>query len=283
MIEPLQQYEFEKLRDLLASVCGIVLKADQDYLVETRLTELANEIGVANFGELHRAIIMDESLLSQVVDLMTTNETLWFRDDSCWATLEHSILPSLIERLHQGQRNIRIWSAACSTGQEPYSLVILIREILEKQGRPDLLNRFELVGTDISNAALYLAQKGCYDPFTISRGMPDSRLAKHFSSQKKVWTISPEIRAKVKFQAFNLMDSFAVLGEFDLVLCRNVAIYFSEQFKKDLFRKITGILRPESFMLLGATESLLGIETDFKNMSYGNGLYYQIGKTKNNQ
>ena len=278
MIEPLKQHEFEKIRDLLESVCGIVLKPDQDYLVETRLTELANEIGAKDFGELHRYIISDESLLPKVVDLMTTNETLWFRDDSCWLTVESVILPELISKMENGQPKIRVWSAASSTGQEAYSLVMTIMEYLERHGKPEMAKRFEIVATDISSAAVYIARRGTYDPFTISRGMSDSRKQKYFEKEQHAWTLKDEIKERVEFRVFNLMDNFVSLGIFDLVFCRNVAIYFSEEFKKELFAKIGRILTPNGYMLLGASESLFGIKTDFENLSFGNGLYYRIRK-----
>lgn len=276
MIEPLKQHEFEKLCDLLESVCGIVLKQDQEYLIETRLTELANNIGVSNFGEFHRRVVADDTLLAKTIDLMTTNETLWFRDSSCWLTLEEIILPSLIQKIQQGQQSIRIWSAACSTGQEPYSLAILLDELLKKQGLSHLIDRFNILGTDISQAANYLAKRACYDPFTINRGMSKERLSEYFEPRNNAWQLSDKIRDRIDFQVFNLMDSFHILGKFDLVLCRNVAIYFSDTFKKELFHKISTVLLPKGYMLLGATESLFGMNADFENLSHGNGLYYRV-------
>ena len=277
MIEELKPQEFVKIRDLLVSVCGIVLNDDQDYLVETRLTEMAHEVGVNNFGQLHDVISKDKSLLTRVVDLMTTNETLWFRDQSCWVTLKEVIVPHLIEKLEKGQFNVKIWSAASSTGQESYSLLILIKELLAQKNQSEYFNRFSIVGTDISNEVIFLAKRGIYDPFTISRGMSEERLNKYFTKERKSYKINEEIKSRVEFKNFNLMDSFIPLGKFDLVLCRNVAIYFSGEFKKELFDKISRALVPDGFMMLGATESLIGIDNNFKNLSHGNGLYYNLG------
>ncbi|MBT4285914.1 MAG: protein-glutamate O-methyltransferase CheR [Deltaproteobacteria bacterium] len=277
MIEELKPQEFVKIRDLLVSVCGIVLNDDQDYLVETRLTEMAHEVGVNNFGQLHDVISKDKSLLTRVVDLMTTNETLWFRDQSCWVTLKEVIVPHLIEKLEKGQFNVKIWSAASSTGQESYSLLILIKELLAQKNQSEYFNRFSIVGTDISNEVIFLAKRGIYDPFTISRGMSEERLNKYFTKERKSYKINEEIKSRVEFKNFNLMDSFIPLGKFDLVLCRNVAIYFSGEFKKELFEKISRALVPDGFMMLGATESLIGIDNNFKNLSHGNGLYYNLG------
>lgn len=276
MIEPLKKEEFNKIRDLLVTVCGIVLSDDQDYLVETRLTETANEIGARNFAELHMRMKTDKELLTKVVDLMTTNETLWFRDESCWITLREVIIPELISRLEKGKLTVRIWSAAASTGQESYSLLILIHELLSKKGRLDLFNRISVVGTDISNAVIYLAKRAVYDQFTISRGMSKERLAKYFTLERKSYKLNDEIKKQVNFKPFNLMDSFMGMGPFDLVLCRNVAIYFSSEFKKELFDKISRVMTSDGFFMLGATESLIGLETNFKNLSHGNGLYYAL-------
>lgn len=276
MIEPLKKEEFDKIRDLLVTVCGIVLSDDQDYLVETRLTETANEIGAKTFMELHQKMMVDKALLTKVVDLMTTNETLWFRDESCWKTLGDVIIPELIHRLEKGKLSIRIWSAAASTGQESYSLMILIHEILSRKGRLDLFKRFSIVGTDISNAVVYLAKRAVYDQFTISRGMSKERLAKYFTLERKSYKLNDEIKSQVDFKSFNLMDSFMGMGPFDLVLCRNVAIYFSPEFKKELFDKISRVMTADAYFMLGATESLIGLETNFKNLSYGNGLYYAL-------
>ena len=274
-IQPLTEHEFNKIRDLLRSVCGIDLKPDQDYLVETRLTELALEIKAETFGDLHRAIIADPELLPKVVDLMTTNETLWFRDDSCWATLEKAIIPRLMEKISKGQK-VRIWSAASSTGQEAYSLIMLLTETLERANKLNYFSSIEIVGTDISQAALFLAKNGRYDPFTISRGLSIERKERFFTEDGMAFTIAPEIRGQVKFQTYNLMDSFAPLGKFDLVFCRNVAIYFSKDFKEELFAKIAQTLTPTGVMILGATESLFGLKTDFDAHTLGTGIYYGL-------
>ncbi|OGG93661.1 MAG: hypothetical protein A2508_06210 [Candidatus Lambdaproteobacteria bacterium RIFOXYD12_FULL_49_8] len=277
-IKPLSQKEFLKIRDLLVSVCGIELKPDQDYLVETRLTELAIEIGAADFSEFHRAIIAEPELLPRVVDLMTTNETLWFRDDSCWNTLREVLLPKFFKQLEAGQPKIRVWSAASSTGQEGYSLAMLIQEECEKLAVPSLAERFEILGTDISTAAIFLGRAARYDSFTISRGLSQERRDRFFESQGGTFQLKQSIRDRVEFKHFNLMDNFSPLGIFDLVFCRNVAIYFAKDFKEQLFEKIAKQLCPGGIMLLGATESLFSLNAPFANRSHGNGLYYEVIK-----
>jgi len=276
MVEPLKPHEFDKIRAMLESVCGIVLKNDQDYLVETRLTELANEIGVADFGEFHRKVIVNESLLARVVDAMTTNETLWFRDDSCWKTLGEKIIPDLIKKIKNDQTTVRIWSAASSTGQEPYSLSILIDELTQQFGNQGLSSKFQIIATDISPTVLETAKKAKYDPFTIGRGLSKTRLEKYFIKGINHWELKPNIQSRVEFRKFNLMESFFLLGKFDLVLCRNVAIYFSNDFKQDLFKKISMALNPGGVMILGATESLFGLKTNYESLSFETGMYHRV-------
>ena len=276
MVEPLKSHEFDNIRDMLESVCGIVLKNDQDYLVETRLSELANEIGVTDFGALYRKVTADESLLARVVDAMTTNETLWFRDDSCWKTLGEKIIPDLINKIKKDQATVRIWSAASSTGQEPYSLSILIDELTQQFGNQGLSSKFQIIATDISPTVLEMAKKARYDQFTIGRGLSKVRLEKYFTQGKNHWELKPEIQSRVEFRKFNLLESFFLLGKFDLVLCRNVAIYFSSDFKQDLFQKISSALNSDGLMILGATESLFGLKTNFESLSFETGMYHKV-------
>ena len=275
MIANLTEHEFDKLRGLLKNACGITLSDDQDYLVETRLTDLGNELGAETFGDMHRMIIQDQkTLLPRIIDLMTTNETLWFRDDSLWKLMRSYLMPLFIEKLEKNAGRIRIWSAASSTGQELYSLVILISEILEARGKLYLLDKIELLGTDISTTALSIAKRAVYDSFTIKRGLSEINRDKYFEQIDKGWALRDDIKNKVVFKELNLMNSFSSLGKFDMVFCRNVAIYFSSDFKKELFSKIEGLLNPGGALLIGASESLMGISTNFKLKSSEGGVFY---------
>jgi chemotaxis protein methyltransferase CheR len=276
MIKPLSDKEFNQIRELLEIHSGIVLAGDQTYLVESRLSALAEALSASSFNDLIQILMVDEAMMLRVVDLMTIKETLWFRDDSCWNTLERIIIPELIRRLETGTETIRIWSAACATGQEPYSFQILLDEVLAKRRRSDLLARFETVGTDISKAALTIAEKASYDPFTLSRGMTTARQQRYFKKTGNMHTLEERIRKPVRFWYLNLMDSFKHLGRFDLIFCRNVAIYFSSTVKKQLFAKIATALRPDGFLLLGATESLFGVSDAFETAFFENGIYYRL-------
>jgi chemotaxis protein methyltransferase CheR len=193
---------------------------------------------------------------------MTTNETYFFRDDNLWNYLREVAAPELIRKAALGP--VRIWSAASSTGQEAYSLAMLLDETARAKGTPNAVRNVEIVGTDISSAALFLAISGRYDSLAIRRGLSDERRTRYFREDGSVWVLSDEIKARAKFRRFNLMDSLAPLGQFDLVLCRYVAIYFQEDFKKDLFQRIAGTLKPGNPLLLGATETLRGLSDEFE-------------------
>jgi len=170
-------------------------------------------------------------------------------------------VPELLRKAATG--TVRVWSAAASTGQEAYSIAMLFDELARAKGTPSLTRNLEIIGTDISSAALFLAISGRYDSLAIRRGLSDERRKRYFSESGSVWVLSDEIKARAKFRRFNLMDSLAALGTFDLVLCRYVAIYFQEDFKKDLFQRIAGVLKPGCPLLLGATETLRGQSDQF--------------------
>ncbi len=278
MIAPLQYYEFTKLRDLIISACGIHLEDDKDYLVESRLTDLGNELECKTFGELHQRIIRDmNKLLPRVIDLMTTNETYWFRDDSLWNAMKEKIIPGFVDRLVKGEKKeIRIWSAACSTGQEPYSLSILIDETARNMGFNSFKNSFRIMATDISDEALMLARSGRASFLSVKRGLSPQRLDIYFKQEGRHYILDDEVKKRVEFRKINLMDSFILLGSFDLILCRNVAIYFTDEVKKELFRKFSRSLVSDGIFIIGSSESLLGHSDDFVSMSHGNALYYQL-------
>lgn len=282
MIAPLKKHEFDKLRDLIMNACGISLDDDKDYLVESRLTDMGNELNAKTFDDLHRFIIQDQAkLMPRLIDLMTTNETYWFRDDSMWKALEEKIIPSLYASLTKREkREIRIWSAACSTGQEPYSLSILIDEVGNLPGNIAYKDNFQILATDISDAALLLAKSGKSNILSVKRGLSEQRLKKYFREDARSYVIDKEISKRIEFKKFNLMDSFILLGKYDLILCRNVAIYFTNDFKKQLFRKFAMALNPESHFIIGASESLIGYSDDFDSMNHGNAIYYQLKKKR---
>ena len=276
---PVTQQEFNLLRDFIRLNCGIQLNDDKTYLIESRLAHLVMETGAKDFTEFYQKAKHDPSgsLRDRIVDAITTNETLWFRDGKPWVALKEHILPEFIKDLKEGRkRKIRIWSAASSTGQEAYSLTMLIDTLLGPSPSPEATPAsFEIIGTDISPSVLFLAIAGRYNQIEISRGLEEYYRDKYFTKQGVVWVLNEAIRKRVTFKKFNLQDSFAPLGRFDLVLCRNVAIYFSDAFKKEIFAKIEQALNPGSPFFVGSAESLSGYTNAFKLMEYKDAIYYR--------
>ncbi|NLH50979.1 MAG: protein-glutamate O-methyltransferase CheR [Myxococcales bacterium] len=271
--------EFDLLRKFIEDRCGIALEKGKEYLIESRLARLLVETDSGNFGDFYRKVKSEPNpvLVERIIDAMTTNETLWFRDKGPYIILEELILPQMKELLRQGARSeIRIWSAACSTGQEPYSIGMIIDRYCQLYGEGWLQpSRFSILGTDISPSALLLAKTARYDRISIERGMIESYRNAYFRQNGTVWQLEDKIKGMATYRKFNLMESFMTLGRFDLVFCRNVAIYFSDAAKRDLFRKIAQILLPGGFFFLGSAESLTGFSADFEMGEYKGALYYR--------
>ncbi|MDX2471020.1 MAG: protein-glutamate O-methyltransferase CheR [SAR324 cluster bacterium] len=265
--------QYKQFQDLLVKTSGIVLKANQTYLIENRLASLLRDLGLTNFDDLLNMIPGQAKIAEQIVDLMTTNETLWFRDKSCWETVEKICIPKLVEKLEGGQQRVNIWSAASSTGQEAYSLSILIHEYLGARFKNSLLSRFNIIGTDISPTVIAKARLGEYDSFSLSRGMSKPKADNYFTGVGDIFTIKDEIKKMVVFKDFNLMNNFSLLGRFDLILCRNVLIYFSDETKTDILNRMANNLTPEGIVVLGATESTYGMPVNLVNNTEGTGLY----------
>ena len=266
--------EYKLLKQFIETHCGIVLEQGKEYLIETRLSELAREVGATSFQDFHYKAKTDQSghLRDRIIDAMTTNETSWFRDASAWEYLQKKAIPALIDRMVKGEK-VRIWSAASSTGQEAYSLSMLFYEMLSQRGVLNVHSRLDILGTDISSSAITNARSGKYDGIAIQRGLPQDKKQRFFVQDANHWIIKPEIKKSVSFKEFNLQNSFMGLGQFDLILCRYVTIYFSELFKKELFSKFSNALkRPKDVLLLGATESLRGFSNDFDIEYYNNAM-----------
>ncbi|MDH4121615.1 MAG: protein-glutamate O-methyltransferase CheR [Deltaproteobacteria bacterium] len=270
--------EFELLRDYIERECGISLGVDKIYLMESRLRHLVTEYGGKNFFDLHKqATGADAAAIRQkIIDAITTNETLWFRDKSPYMLLEQVFLPLFKEKIRKGIPKIRIWSAACSTGQEPYSMAMIIKEFVEAHGE-GFLNEFhfEIIATDISSQALGIARIGAYDQFTMGRGMEDKYTAKYFKQNQQYWIIEPHLKKIIQFKEFNLQGPFDSLGRFDLVFLRNVAIYFSNDSKIKLFEKIRNLLNPGGLLVLGSTESLAYYTNSFETVEFNKTVYYR--------
>jgi chemotaxis protein methyltransferase CheR len=271
--------EIKVLSNYIYNVSGITIDASKAYLLETRFGKLLDEEGCKSYHEFYHKAKSDEHkiLEKKIINAITTNETLFFRDTSPFELLRHKILPDLIDaRTAKGARpehpNRRIWSSACSTGQELYSIAIVINELLGNNGN----HKTMLMGTDLSDAAVAQASAGAYNRFEIERGLPREKLQRYFTPTGGNWKIKDEIRAMVSFRHMNLMRPFVGLGKFDIIFCRNVAIYFSLQDRKNLFNKIADVLEPDGYLLIGSTESLTGICPRFIPKRHLRSVYYQL-------
>ena len=249
---------------------GLVLTPDKGYLLESRLAPLARREGFDSIEAMARSLRTrrDERLADLITEAMTTNETFFFRDKTPFEHFTEHMLPELLKTRTSGAA-IRIWCAACSSGQEPYSLAMLIDEMAPKlAGR-----RVEIVGTDISPQVLEKAKAGVYSQFEVQRGLPVKYLVKHFEQQAETWRVKPELKRGVSFRTHNLLEDFRGLGAFDIVYCRNVLIYFDTDTKKDVLGRIAAQTAKDGFLVLGAAETVMSLSQEFVNVKGRRGLY----------
>ncbi len=270
--------EIKVLSTYIYNVSGISIDASKAYLLETRFGKLLDEEGCKSYTEFYNKAKADtrKVLEKKIINAITTNETLFFRDNSPFDLLKHKILPDLMDaRAKGGNRaapHLKIWSSACSTGQEAYSIAIVIKELLGS----GMANKMTLLGTDLSDAAVTQASNGTYNKFEIERGLPPEKLQRYFTPTGSNWKIKDEIRAMATFKRINLMQPFVGLGKFDIIFCRNVAIYFTLQDRKKLFNKIADVLQPDGYLLIGSTESLTGVCPRFIPKRHLRSVYYQL-------
>lgn len=280
MLGTISTNEFKLLRDLIEQWCGISLGDEKAYLIETRLAGLLTETACPDFGSFYRLAAHEHStqLRDKIVDAMTTNETLWFRDTHPFLILKEKLLPKFAEDLRKGNRfRIRIWSGASSTGQEPYSIAMTISEYC--RANPWLrTDQFEILATDISPSALFMANTARYDEQSISRGLPEDLRDRYFHRDGRVWIVNEDIKRMVSLRKFNLQDSMESLGRFDIVFMRYVAIYFSDVFKRQIYGGVAKLLGSDGYLIISAVESLRGISEDFIQMTHEHGCYYQCNR-----
>lgn len=263
--------DFDYLRQLLRQRSGLVLSAEKQYLAESRLLPVARKHGLASLAELVerlKAAAFAAPIGVEVVEAMTTNESFFFRDKIPFEHFRDTIMPALMAARAREKR-IRIWCAACATGQEPYSLAMSLKTI-----GPSLAGwKVEIVATDISHEVLAKAKAGIYNQFEVQRGLPIQSLVKFFAQVGEAWQVVPEIRGMVQFRQLNLLNDFSGLGTFDLVFCRNVLIYFDHDIKVDVLNRLARQMPPDSFLILGAAETVVGLTEAFKPMPERRGLY----------
>ncbi|NYZ66251.1 protein-glutamate O-methyltransferase CheR [Endozoicomonas sp. SM1973] len=266
--------DFDIFSQFLEKACGIVLGKNKEYLVKSRLRKILNDNKIDTLAELVKTIERNprDVLRGKVIDAMTTNETLWFRDNYPFEVFKNTILPELCKR-YPNQR-LRVWSAACSSGQEPYSISMATDEF-ERTSLGQLKAGLQIIATDLSNKVLAECRTGEYDSLALGRGLSDERLKRYFNElQGKRWEVKPEIKKRIEFKELNLQESYASLGKFDVVFCRNVLIYFSADFKRDILSRIHKTLKPGGYLFLGASEALNGLADLYEMVQCRPGIMY---------
>jgi chemotaxis protein methyltransferase CheR len=264
------QQDFALLSGLLKERSGLSIGMDKVYLLESRLTPVARRLGMAKLEDLVAEVRRNKSepLLRDITEAMTTNESFFFRDGKPFDAFRDEVLPALLAA-RKDTRSIRIWSAACSTGQEAYSIAMILKEQQAKLSG----YRFEIVGTDISREVLEKAKVGLYSQFEVQRGLPIQMLMKYFTQVKDLWQIDGSLRAMARFREYNLLSSLASLGKFDVIFCRNVLIYFDQETKGKVLGEMRKLLPPDGALFLGAAETVLGISDAFKPLPGQRGIY----------
>jgi chemotaxis protein methyltransferase CheR len=269
--------DFDYLRRLLRERSGLVLAAEKQYLAESRLVPVARRHGMATLTELIERLRNKSpaALIAEVVEAMTTNETFFFRDKLPFDHFRDTMLPALIAARARDKR-IRIWCTAASTGQEPYSLAMLLKAVSTSLAG----YRVDIVATDLSSEVLEKAKAGVYTQFEVQRGLPVQLLVKFFEQSGESWQLAPELRSMVQFRPLNLLNDFSALGVFDVVFCRNVLIYFDQDSKVAVLNRLARQMPDDGYLVLGAAETVIGLTDAFKPLADKRGLYVTNGATR---
>jgi chemotaxis protein methyltransferase CheR len=266
---------FEYIRVLARDAAAIILDPGKEYLVETRLAPIARETGAANVDEFVTRLKTDiraAVLRDRVIDALTTNETFFFRDFHPFEAIRQHILPQLAQARAQ-HRTLNIWSAACSTGQEAYSIAMLIRESF-----PHLAGwNVRILGTDLSPTVLNQAREASYSQVEVNRGLPAIYLAKYFTRSGDRWFVKDDVKRMVRFESMNLVKPWPSLPTFDLVMLRNVMIYFDAETKKGILRRLRGTFARDGYLFLGCAETTLNLDNSWKSTPIGKALAHQLG------
>lgn len=272
----LSDYEYILFKKFIEEKSGIEISQEKAYLIETRLEGFLKELKLGSFQQLYFAAQSDHTLADKIIDAITTNETLWFRDQLPWQYLESTRMKRYVDELRNKQKTkIRIWSVASSTGQEAYSAAMMIDRYLEIHHIADVtLSQFEIIATDISQAALDIARKGRFDSIAILRGLDSAYRDKYFKKIGLEYEIDEKIRNSVSFQKFNLQNSFIMLGTFDIIFLRYVMIYFSQRLRLEIAQKLQSSLRNDGVLFLGSSELYKCISSNFATHYFKKGMFY---------
>jgi len=265
--------DFDYVRKLLRERCALVLEPGKEYLVETRLSPIVRQLNLASLSDLVARVRSEPAngLVEQIVEAMVTTETSFFRDRVPFEEIRKHVLPSLIERRHK-ERALRIWCAACATGQEPYSLAILIKEHFPELARWDI----QLLASDLSRQVLACAAEGRYNQIEANRGLPATLLVKYFEQHGTTWQLRADVRGMVAFREINLDRELPALPLMDLVLVRNVMIYFDVDTKKAILGRMARVLRKDGYLLLGGAETTYNLDASFRRVEQLKTAFYQL-------
>ncbi len=267
--------DFTFLVEMLKKRSGHVLAADKGYLLDSRLGPIARKEGYASVDALVQTMRTrnDERLNAMVTEAMTTNETFFFRDSTPFDLFKSEVIPHMADNRRPGSK-IKIWCAAASTGQEPYSLAMILRENAAKMKGVTS----SILATDISDKVLQKAKAGLYSQFEVQRGLPVQLMVKYFQKSDDLWKIDPNLQQHITFRKYNLLDNFRALGQFDVVFCRNVLIYFDQETKSDILNRLAQCLAPDGYLFLGAAETVMGLTDAFTPVPGKRGLYVRKDK-----
>lgn len=262
---------FEFVRDHVRVESAIVLDHGKEYLVESRLLPVARQLGHTSVDEFVRQLqrTRDPVLMRKVVEALTTNETSFYRDNDPFVTLRQTILPELAKR--RPNRQLRIWAAACSTGQEPYSIAMSVRETPELAGF-----KVDILGTDLSEEVLEKARRAEFSQLEVNRGLPATTLVRYFQRSGVNWKLAPEVASMVQFSKLNLTRPFGPIGTFDVVFLRNVLIYFDVATKRDVLQRVRQVMAPDGYLFLGAAEMTLGVDDAWERVPAGRSSVYRL-------
>ncbi len=265
--------DYHAFRDCLEDVSGIILNDSKKPLVTSRLAGLISDNGLNSFSELLERMRSNAALRENIMDAMTINETWWFRDSYPFDIFREKLLPGLARAQPQ---KVRVWSAACSTGEEPYSLSMAAEEYMQK--RPDSLpaNAIKILGTDVSPTAIKKAASGNYDQISISRGLSSEKKERYFQQVNGDWEVKKDIKDRVTFSELNLRQDFRSLGLFDIIYCRNMLTYFSSELKADIISRLAGALNPGGYLVLGKSESITNYFEYFELVQWRDGVIYKL-------
>ena len=269
---PLSDAEMRSWRDLIEKECGIDLDTSKSYLIQSRLSPLLPRFGLENLSQLYHQALNNRTLISEIVSAISTHETSFFRDNAPFELLGNTLIPRLLE----SRRSLRIWSAGCSTGQEPYSLAILCMEL----GCVYRKSTFSIVATDICAKSIEAAQNGVFSTFELERGLDDTQIERYFIPDRNGKKVVDTLRSMIEFRRADIFDPRVPQGPFDLVLCRNIAIYFSRAKRAILYQTIGNRLRPAGIVVMGSTESMENTCGIFRMLDTDNQFVYVRNEEK---